>query len=130
MDRSTAAALGLAGLSVVAILILQQNVMPAVRLAFALVLPLALIAFPEALATGFSMAEGSKDSTPPAFIRFTAWLLLVTMISVVFVVRLTPRSRPTSPAIRASSLLPDSKYTNDAAPPRGGDATAPPSAPH
>ena len=87
MDRVTIAALIVACASVIVSSIFHHDAELPVRHAFALVIPLALIAFPEAIEAGFrstlrGMAHGGEGPTPGSIMRFVAWGLLVVLVVV------------------------------------------------
>jgi hypothetical protein len=85
MDRITIAAAIFAGASVVASLLTGHDSGATSRHAFMLVLPLAVIAFPQLLDIGFrnswdGMSHGGEGPTPGGILRIGAWLLLIALV--------------------------------------------------
>jgi hypothetical protein len=85
MDRTTIAALIVAFASVLASLAMDHNTVSTFRHASILLLPLAIIAFPEPFEDGFrctfrGMAHGGDGPIPGTMMRISAWILLVAAI--------------------------------------------------
>jgi hypothetical protein len=87
MDRMTVASLLFAGASVLASAVHNGNVATSARHACALILPLAVIAFPEAIDAGYrrsfrGSAHGGEGPTPAILIRVAAVCLLIVFVAV------------------------------------------------
>jgi hypothetical protein len=85
MERVTIAALTVACASVAVSLLYHHNAEMPVRHAFTLVLPLAVIAFPEAVEAGFrstfhGRAHGGDGLAPGSITRWVAWALLACLV--------------------------------------------------
>jgi hypothetical protein len=87
VERVIVAALLFAGASVLASAIHNGNATMAARHACALLLPLAVIAFPEAIEAGYrrsfrGSAHGGEGPTPAIVIRVAAWCLLIVLVVI------------------------------------------------
>jgi hypothetical protein len=85
VDRVTVAALLFAGVSVLATSVSGDGSVAA-RHACMLLLPLAVIAFPEAIEAGYrhsrrGFAHGGEGPTPAIVIRVVAWGLLIVLVA-------------------------------------------------
>jgi hypothetical protein len=85
MDRGTFLALLVAGGSLTASALREAGPAPTLRHGFAMVLPLAAIAFPEMIEFGYrrswhGIAHGGEAPAPAAAVRGVAWFLLVVMV--------------------------------------------------
>lgn len=85
MDRSGVWGLIVAGCSVLASAASARNVELTVRHACSLLLPLAVIAFPEVSDVIFrpswrGLAHGGEGPVPAAVIRLAAWALLIVLV--------------------------------------------------
>lgn len=71
----------------VAVVVIQRAITPAVPLAVVLLVPLGFIWFPEEVGgfTGYVSRGGTIDAeTPPALVSFIGWLLLVGLPTLAF----------------------------------------------
>ena len=98
MDRMTVAALIFASVSVLATAVRNDNAEASVRHACMLLLPLAAIAFPEAMEAGYrrswrGRAHGGEVPTPAIIIRVVAWALLIVLVAA-------HHCMPVAPAIK------------------------------
>jgi hypothetical protein len=87
MDRVTIAALVVACASVILSVVLGHDAEQSAGHALLLVVPLALIAFPDAIEAGVrhsfrGTGHGGQGPTPGCFIRVAAWGLLVVLVIV------------------------------------------------
>jgi hypothetical protein len=87
MDRVTIAALVVATCSLCASFVFQRDAALTVKFAIALLIPLAVIAFPEACEAALrstlrGRAHSDERPTPSFMVRLAAWVLLVVLVVV------------------------------------------------